>query len=250
MGSVLDVLIEGDGPRVVFIHGSVLGGDMMFSAQAPLVERWTLVRVNRRGFGTSPPVEGEDFEVDADDIADVIEDGDHLVGFSYGGLGTMMAAARRPDSVASLALIEVPAMDVIRGDEIAQSSIAELTELRSRHAEDYDGFVRAFSQWVGSPGPLPEPLPPPMLDGARLAYHQRPVWEASIPLDDLRSAPFPKLVVRGDGNAMLGKVCDVLEVELSAERAYVGGLGHMIPFAGPPLNDALEAFWLRSGGAD
>ena len=30
---------------------------------------------------------GEDFLVDADDIADLMDNGSHLVGHSYGGLG-------------------------------------------------------------------------------------------------------------------------------------------------------------------
>lgn len=245
VGPELEVAIQGDGPRVLFVHGSVLACDPLFSAQRPLAERWTLAFVNRRGYGRSPAADGEDFTADADDIAELIEDGDHLVAFSYGGLGTMLAAARRASSVSSLALIEVPALDVARGAPVVESTLSALQKLHRRFVGDYAGYVRAFSEWVGNPGPLPDDLPPATLDGARLAYHQRPIWEAKVPLSELRDAPFPKLVVRGDGNPALGAVCDVLARELRAESIYVGGMGHMIPFAGPLLNDALEAFWAR-----
>lgn len=242
MTSALEVLVDGRGPRVVLVHGSIAGADTLWAPQLPLAERWTLVRPNRRGFGASPPVEGEDFEVDAEDIATLIEPGDHLVGHSYGGVVSLLAAARRPD-LASLTVLEPPAHDIARGDPVVESSLRELAEIRKRVGQDIDAFIRAFAAYVGSTRPLPRPLTDWLERGARLAFHQRPPVEARIPLDTLRAAPFPKLVVSGDGHPSLGKVCDVLEKELDAQRAYVGGVGHTIPAAGDVLNDILERFW-------
>lgn len=245
----LEVSVEGSGPRVVLVHGSVMGADLVWSEQAPLAERWTLVKPNRRGFGNSPVADGEDFEVDAQDIAELIEDGDHVVGFSYGGVVALLATALRRDAVASLAVLEPPAIGLIDEEDVGRKAIAELVDLRRRHQGDDDAFVRAFSDWVGSPSPMPDQLPPPIVAGARLAFRQRLPEEAVIPLEVLRVAPFPILVVRGDGHAMFGRICDVLGDEVGAERAYVGGVGHMIPFAGPALNDELERFWTAAASS-
>ena len=49
--------------------------------------------VDRRGFGASPDVDRSDYELDAVDIAGLMEGGAHLVGHSYGGVVAMLAAA-------------------------------------------------------------------------------------------------------------------------------------------------------------
>jgi pimeloyl-ACP methyl ester carboxylesterase len=246
MGSRLEVLTEGSGPRVVLVHGSIMGGDFVWGAQAPLAERWTLVKPNRRGFGGSPPADAEEFERDADDIAELIEAGDHLVGYSYGGIVSLLAAAKRADALRSLAVLDPPAFGVARGDPDVEQGLAEFDEMHDRYADDTDAWARAFGEFLRSPAPMPDPFPPPMSIGARLAYNQRPVQDAVIPIDALRAASFPKLVVTGDGPPMLARVGDVLEEELNADRANVRGVGHMIPFSGPQLNDALETFWLKA----
>jgi pimeloyl-ACP methyl ester carboxylesterase len=248
MASQLQVFTEGSGPRVVLVHGSVMGGDIVWGAQTPLAERWTLVKPNRRGFGTSPQADGEDFERDADDIAALIEPGDHLVGYSYGGVISLLAAAQRADAIRSLALLDPPAFGVVPpGDPVVEKALTEFGEIHDRYrANETEAWAREFAQWVGSPGPLPPEFPPPMQIGARLAYNQRPPQDAVIPLDVLAATSFPKLVVNGDGQRATSRVGDVLEAELNADRAYIKGFGHMITMAGPPLNEILETFWLKS----
>ena len=77
------------------------GGSTTWKAQYPLADRWTLLVLDRRGFGESPPADGDDFEVDARDIAEALGDGAHLVAHSYGGVGALLAAAARPQAVHS-----------------------------------------------------------------------------------------------------------------------------------------------------
>jgi hypothetical protein len=69
----------------VLVRGSVVGADVLWDGQAPLEARWALVKPNQRGFGDSLWAEGEDFQADADYLIALVEEGDHLVGFSYGG---------------------------------------------------------------------------------------------------------------------------------------------------------------------
>lgn len=53
-----------------------------------------------------------DYDVDADDVVSLLGEGTHLVGHSYGGVAAMLAAARRPDLVRSLCLIQPGSMRV------------------------------------------------------------------------------------------------------------------------------------------
>ena len=48
---------------------------MTWKAQYPLADRWTLLVLDRRGFGESPPADTDDFEDDARDIAEALGDG-------------------------------------------------------------------------------------------------------------------------------------------------------------------------------
>jgi pimeloyl-ACP methyl ester carboxylesterase len=97
----------GAGTPVVLVHGSLATSNEEWQAQRPLAdEGFRLLVVDRRGYGQSPVVEGEDFLRDADDIAELMDEGAHLVGHSYGGLVVLFAAARRPEATLSLALLE------------------------------------------------------------------------------------------------------------------------------------------------
>src|SRR5215208_5288400 len=84
------------GPRIVLVHGSVGSGLEAWAAQRPLAQRFTLVVVTRSGYPPNPPLDHIDFEDQANELAEVLELGDHLVGHSYGGVVSLLAAARRP----------------------------------------------------------------------------------------------------------------------------------------------------------
>lgn len=100
------------GPRVVLVHGSMqgsaVGGAHHFVAQERLAERgWRLVVPDRPGHGRSAdPGRPDDAEADGAWVADLLEDGAHLVGHSFGGCVALAAAAKRPQAVRSLTLIE------------------------------------------------------------------------------------------------------------------------------------------------
>jgi pimeloyl-ACP methyl ester carboxylesterase len=93
---VTDLFVDswGTGTPVVLVHGSLATGAEEWEAQRPLADQgFRLLVPDRRGYGQSPSAEGEDFLRDGDDIAELMGDGAHLVGHSYGGLGVMFAAA-------------------------------------------------------------------------------------------------------------------------------------------------------------
>lgn len=235
----------GSGPRVVFVHGNIISGPSLWSEQRPLAERWRLEIINRRGYGQNPPTDRQDFEVDAQDIADLLGDGAHLVGHSYGGLGALLAAAMRPRAVWSLTVIEPPAFRLARGNAAADALSKQLTQLHETGPRDPAEYAAAFTEAIGNSIKLPRRLPSSLQKTVRILMSGRGPWEAEVPIDELRSTPFPKLVVSGGHHPGLDAICDVLERELRAERAIVRGAGHSIPRTGTQFNQTLEQFLLK-----
>ena len=107
-----------DGPRIVLVHGGVQGskvpGTAHFSRQEQLVDRgYQLLVPDRPGHGESPaPGRPDDAEADGEWLAELLDDGAHLVGHSFGACVALSAAAKRPNSVKTLTLIE-PGMQAL-----------------------------------------------------------------------------------------------------------------------------------------
>jgi pimeloyl-ACP methyl ester carboxylesterase len=232
-------------PRVLLVHGSVLNGDATWAAQLPLAERFELVVPNRRGFPPGPDVESVDFEDEAVWLDTFLEPGAHLVGHSYGGVIALLAAARRPELVRSLTVIEPPALAVARGNPAVDEFAARSTALWESGPREPEAFLRGFLEAVNAPAPRGE-LSPGLLQGARTLMVERYPWTAEIPLDELAATPFPKLVVSGAHSEPFDVVCDVLEERLGAERAVLPGAGHAVQLVGDPFNDLLADFVERA----
>jgi pimeloyl-ACP methyl ester carboxylesterase len=240
------VEVLGHGPRVVLVHGSIAAGMATWSEQRPLAERFRLVVVHRGGYPPNPPAERIDFEEQATELAEIVEPGDHLVGHSYGGVVSLLAAARRVEELRSLAVIEPPAFGLARGHPAVEAFIGDVEAFEPGSLSPLD-YLRYFLPRVGATFTPPDPLPPELEQGARAAMAERPPREAEIPLDELRAAPFPKLVFSGGHHAAFDAVCDVLERELGAQRAVIPGAGHSVQRTGEPFNERLTAF-LESAG--
>jgi len=245
------VTVLGDGPRAVFVHGSFGSGADTWREQRPLSSDYRLLLIDRRGFGQSPLDGRVDFERDAKDVAALLQGGAHLVGHSYGGVVSLLAAARRPQDVRSLTLIEPPAFGVARGNEAVEElirNISEATASTNDPAEYRARFLRAFGFAA-----KPTPLEGAELDAARASMGERPPWEAEIPLDELAEARLRVLLVQGDwcpapqtarsrAGAAFGAVCTVLHERLAAERAIFPA-SHNAQRLGKIFNDRLRAFW-------
>lgn len=240
----LHVETWGDGTPVVLVHGSLATGAEEWECQRPLAdEGFRLLVVDRRGYGNSPPARGEDYRADADDIAELIGDGAHLVGHSYGGLGAMLAAARRPEATLSLTLLEAPAAVPAEPDPSWQELRNRIEHLWDQDVPD-DEWAVQFLRAVGSD---PDQFPPEMLAAAvplvPVFRHGRPFHEFEPPLAALAAARFPKLVVSGAHSPAFDGMCTVLARHIGAEYAVVAGAGHEIQFTGQPINEALLSLW-------
>jgi pimeloyl-ACP methyl ester carboxylesterase len=238
----------GDGTPVVLVHGSLATGTEEWEAQRPLAEEgFRLLVIDRRGYGHSPAAPGEDFIADADDIIELMGDGAHLVGHSYGGLGAMLAAARRPEAALSLTLLEAPV--AVTADPAAawQPLAGEVRELWDQALPDEEWVVRFLTAFGSDPNQFPPeflavaaPLVPVFRRG-------RPFFEFEPPLAELAAARFPKLVVSGGHSASFEAMCDALARNIGASRAVIEGAGHEIQFTGQPINEALLTLWRSAG---
>jgi pimeloyl-ACP methyl ester carboxylesterase len=238
--------ILGSGPRVVLVHGSVTNARWLWAEQRPLAESFTLVLPNRGGYPPNEPLDYIDFEQQADELAELLDGGSHLVGFSYGGVVSLLAAERRLDALASLTLIEPPALQLARGTPAVDRLAEELFKLFWLPPADARDFLEQFMSLLGGKMKLPRQLPSDVEQGARALMVERPPWDARFAFDELRRAPFPKLVVSGAHNRALDAVCDELEKRLGAERAVIPAGGHNIPYSGEPFNELLTSFLRRA----
>ena len=234
----------GDGTPVVLVHGSLATGTDEWQTQRPLAdEGFRLVVFDRRGYGRSPAAEGEDFLRDAEDIADLMGDGAHLVGHSYGGLGVMYAAARRPEATLSMTLLEPGTFTLGQHDPAARALLNSVREHWNQSLSD-DQWVVRFLTLVGSdPGSLSPELIASAVELTPVCRHGRPAWQADLPLAQLAAATFPRLVVSGGHSKAFDAICDDLAKRIGANRMAIAGAGHEVQFTGKPLNDAVRAMW-------
>ena len=208
-----------------------------------LKPRWTLALVHRRGYPPSPPPPGpgHDFDVDAADLAPLLHSRPHVVAHSYGALGALIAAARTPERVRSLTLIEPPLFYLVRGD----ADVAHLEQIGNAvliHGLDTDaGTLREFLRLAGAPRVDEGPLPEEVANGVRRAHGGRLPGEARPSLEVLRDAGVPALVASGGHAPALEKICDALASELRAERLIAPGAGHFVASA-TGFPDRLESF--------
>jgi pimeloyl-ACP methyl ester carboxylesterase len=249
--SGVHVTVWGDGEPAVFVHGSFGWGEETWREQRPLADDYRLLLVDRRGFGASPPDGRVDFERDADDVAELLGNGAHLVGHSYGGVVSLLAAARRPEAVRSLVLIEPPAFGVARGDPAVEEMIANI-EAAARATDDPSEYRASFLRGFGFPARA-TPLHGQVLAAARASMTERPPWEAQIPLDELARARLRVLLVQGDwcpapdsaralAGAAFRAVCDVLDERLEPERAILPA-SHSPQKLGSVFNARVRTFW-------
>jgi pimeloyl-ACP methyl ester carboxylesterase len=233
---------EGAGAPLLLLHGGLMSGALAWTEQAPLAERWTLIRVDRAGYAGSAALgDGEDFELDAELLAPALDAGTHVVGHSSGAVAAMLTAVRNPRAVASLTLIEPPVFHVAAGDSAAAR---ELLHRGQAHWARTDGddvdWVRDFFALYDTPAP-PDDVLEGLRENARVwrGFVKKP-WEVDLPLGALTAAPFPKLVLSGGYSEGFEDVCDVLAARIGAERDVIEGAGHGVQRTGAPFNERLE----------
>ena len=232
----------GSGPRIVFVHGGLLGGREAWRAARPLTERWTVLAPDRPGHGNSP--EGRtDFEPEASLIVEqLFDEPAHLVGLSYGAIVSMYAAPLRPDQIRSLTIIEPPSSAVAKGVPVVDKFGADVRGIVDTADGEPAAALRRFFDVAGVFQEIPEPVPGVLVRGIRQLAITRPPDEAQPPLAELAAAPFPIMVVSGGHGEANEIICDTIATATGARREVLRGAGHLVPDLGAPFNNLLEDF--------
>jgi pimeloyl-ACP methyl ester carboxylesterase len=226
---------EDAGDSVILIHGTMTWGTACFEYQRSLAERYRLLVLDRRGFGSSPDIDRSDYEIDASDVVELLDVGKaHVVGHSYGGVVAMLAAGRRPDAVLSLTLIEPAALRCADADPTVAMALRRLRHavgsvLPSLTPAEY---LRLSSESMGAAMP---DVTANHLRAARTAMRERPSWDAEISLDPLRSAPWPKLIITGSWE--------------TASPHYRASIGEALLTCGRVVAERIGGTCLRVAGA-
>jgi len=254
-----------DRPPVVFVHGVLSWGaddDYGFGAQRPLAAHRRLLLMDRRGYGASPDLPPgpfrSDYAVDAEDIEHLLAGGAHLVGHSYGAVAAMLAAAARPDLVRSLCLVQPGSLRAAESHPVIAEVLVRNRAATAELPADLtpERYLQLSTEAVGMP--VPEPTPA-RLRAALTTMHERPCWDAEVPIHPLAAADFPILVVRGDWSGapaeyrrLAGEplmiTAEVVSERLGARLLTVPGFYPQVqePDA---VNEALAQLWEQGDAA-
>jgi pimeloyl-ACP methyl ester carboxylesterase len=240
------VIREGMGPEVLLVHGGASPATT-WSGLEDLSKRWTLAYMYRRGFDPSPQPPGghQDFELDAADLLEMLDNRPHIVAHSYGAVGAVIAAIQNPAQVRSLTLLEPALFLPVDDPEVAR--FRRMGDAVLTHGLDTEpAALREFLKIAGAPVRDQGPLPEEVRRGVRRAHGSRSPGEARPALDVLRDAQTPTLVASGDHHPAVERMCDAVAIAVGARRTKAPGAGHFVA-AAPGFADRLEQFliWAR-----
>jgi pimeloyl-ACP methyl ester carboxylesterase len=250
--------VIGCGEPIIFVHGDSLLGNPVdhWINQLELAQEYQLIMPARHGYYLSPLPERESFDVYAGAIANLLGEGAHLVGHSYGGVVALLAAAMRPEAVYSLTVSEPPAFSLVRGHVDVERHIARMQDSPKPFVQmtPEEFMLHLHDAIFGAVQGETRRLPQRVLDQLATPYGRKgvaanmretPPWKADIPLDRLANTPFPKLVFSSRTMPSHEAVCEVLVRCLRAEHVVISEAGHFIPRIGKLYNDRLREFLRR-----
>jgi pimeloyl-ACP methyl ester carboxylesterase len=238
------------GPPVILIHGGTQGtprgGEESFANQRALADRgWRLILPDRPGHGRSPdPGRPDDAEADAAWVADLLAEGAHLVGHSYGGCVALAAAAKQPALVRSLTLIE-PAMHGIAASDPRVRRWMLRMGLAMAFSMSAASRAKRVMKLVGIPPEVTAPAS--REDLARLG---RSLRRGKLPskatlereLGEIRRAAIPLLVVTGGWSPAFEASADVVADTGGGRRAVVASPHHFPQSVSDEFNETLAGF--------
>jgi pimeloyl-ACP methyl ester carboxylesterase len=237
------------GPRVVMVHGSAqgseVGGERHFVRQQALADRFQVVVPDRPGHGRSAdPGRPDDALADGALVAHLLERGAHLVGHSYGGCVALAAAARRPESVRSLTLIE-PAMAALATDlPVVRGFLVQIVKtlfLSFSPTTRIQRFVRLVN------------IPPEIRGGSspeELKRMGKAIFRLKLPskkdlqqqIAAVRHAGIPVLVVSGGWSPAFEAVSDRVAELAGGQRLVIASPHHFPQQVSDEFNEKLVAF--------
>jgi pimeloyl-ACP methyl ester carboxylesterase len=245
--SPLEIIAWGSGEGVLLVHGSLMDGPATWARQRPLSGRWGLRILQRRGFGSSPATDGEDFEHDADDLCGLLQEPAHVVAHSYGAIGALLAATRRPTGVRSLTLVEPTSVTAGMDDPEVARAIGSIADWWLHAPRDQRKFLAEYGALLGVRVPDLDDGRAGLRDAARYLRHCRPPWTAEVAWERVAEARIPTLVISGGHTPALDAVAAAVALRTGGEHTVVASAGHAVQRAAGAFNRALENHLLAAG---
>lgn len=247
----------GDGPPLLFSHGLLMSSRMFDAQVAALQGRYRCIRWDHRGQGRSGDVIGRAISIEqvTDDAVALIRTlalpPVHFVGLSMGGFVGMRLAARHPELLRSLALLDT-------------SADAEPAENVPRYR-----LLNAITRWLGIRWVVGRVMPimfgrtfladPAKADDrthwrAQLARNRRSIYRAvngvierDAVTHELAAIRCPTLVVVGEDDVATvpAKSERITSLIAGAELTRIPGAGHSSSVEQPEAVTAALAAFLR-----
>jgi pimeloyl-ACP methyl ester carboxylesterase len=238
------------GPRVVLVHGgaqgTAVGGETNFSNQRILAERgWQLIVPDRPGHGKSPDRNRpDDAEADGIWVADLLGDGAHLLGHSFGGCIALSAAARRPEAVKSLTLIEPAMLQLAAGNPAVRRQLFAMM-LAMLFSFSDAGLARRMLKLLG--------IPPEVRgtgEQAKLARLGRSLRRVRVPKKEvltrelavIKQSGVPLLVITGGWNPAFEASSDAVAAAARGRRVVIQAGHHFPQIVSDEVNQVFAAF--------
>ncbi len=244
------------GPVVVMVHGSAqgseVGGNRHFSRQEALAGMgWQVVVPDRPGHGRSPaPGRPDDAEADGRWVADLLGDGAHLVGHSFGACVALAAAALRPSVVRSLTLIEPAMMPLAIDNPAVLDFVKQLGGVMAQASSPAEAAV-AFARLIRIPDEIRGGSSEAELQrmGGGLQRLKLPTppelrgWLAAI-----KDAAVPLQVIEGGWNPAFAAVSERAAAIGGGKHVVVRSDNHFPQLASDAFNQELAAFMTAADG--
>jgi len=251
-GADLFYFDRGDGPPVLFVHGSNVDGRIWADHSEIVGARYRVLAVTQRYFGTSPwPDAGRNFSLGthAHDLAAFIEalrlDPISIVGWSYGGAVCLAMSAKYPKLAKRLFLYEPALATFVSDSSAAQRATDDRLEMTRQAREAASGgnigsavqlFMDGVNDETGTFQRLPAGVQAIMLENARmlpLLFSAPP--PPQIACEDLSRLAIPVTVALGENSRAfygLSAQCAAQCVP-GARLVTVPGARHLWPIQDP-----------------
>jgi 3-oxoadipate enol-lactonase len=253
--TTLAVRSRGSGMPVVLLHAFPLDG-RMWAAQEPLAERVRLIVPDMRGFGGSQGPGPASIEQLADDTVALL-DALHVrepavvCGCSMGGYVVQHVAARHPDRVRAIVLVDTKLEADTPEARAARADLARQVERLGQEVV----AAAMVPRLLAPPDTAPHPGRAEMERSLRAMIHGQPVATIQAALaalaarpdmtDRMRRMRSPALLVVGERDAITPPDClrRAEEIMPAARLLVVPAAGHMVPLeAADTFNAALFEF--------
>ena len=242
------------GPRVVMVHGgaqgtSSAGHKNFYEQEVQGTQGWQLLVPDRPGHGLSPdPGRPDDAEADGAWVAELLGDGAHLLGHSFGGLVALAAAQKRPEAVKSLVLIE-PALLKVAAHVPAVGKM--LLRLAMAMILPYSDATKALKgmKILGIPDEFALSKNDLASLGASLKRAKLPSKADMVAsLTAVRDAKIPFLILSGSWSPGFIATGEIASAIGGGKHLVVPSEHHFAQWAGAPFNAILADFWQQAEG--